>query len=121
MKGKRRIFARCAAALCALWICAALLAPMTAQTTQDTQTEKSTKAKRHKKSTSTGSASRSAPVTNASPADIQAAKANGEVWVNTDSGIYHKGGKWYGATKNGKFMSEQDAIKSGYKLAKNEK
>jgi hypothetical protein len=38
--------------------------------------------------------------------------------VNTDTKVYHKGGKWYGATKTGKFMSEQDAIKAGYHLAK---
>jgi hypothetical protein len=62
-----------------------------------------------------------APVKNASSAEIQAAKASGQVWVNTNSGIYHKGGRWYGATKEGKFMSEQDAMKAGYKEAKNEK
>ena len=28
------------------------------------------------------------------------------VWVNTDSGVYRKGGRWYGKTKTGKFMSE---------------
>jgi hypothetical protein len=62
-----------------------------------------------------------APMKNASPAEIQSAKASGEVWVNTSSGVYHKGGKWFGATKQGKFMTEQDAIKAGYKAAKNEK
>jgi hypothetical protein len=40
------------------------------------------------------------------------------VWVNTDSGVYHKSGKWYGNTKNGKWMTEQDAIKAGYHDAK---
>jgi hypothetical protein len=123
MNGKIRKFARWTAAACAFWVCVAWIAPLTAttQTSQDSQTEKATKAKRSKKSTATKVASETAPVTNASPADIQAAKSNGEVWVNTDSGIYHKSGKWYGATKNGKFMAEQDAIKSGYRLAKNEK
>jgi hypothetical protein len=61
------------------------------------------------------------PAKNASSAEIQAAKASGQVWVNTNSGVYHKGGRWYGATKEGKFMSEQDAVKAGYKEAKNEK
>ena len=37
------------------------------------------------------------------------------VWVNTDSGIYHKPGtRYYGKTKQGKYMSEADAIKAGY-------
>ena len=53
-----------------------------------------------------------------SAADIAAAKANGKVWVNLDTGIYHKGGRWYGKTKNGKFMSVDEANKAGYKAAK---
>jgi hypothetical protein len=44
----------------------------------------------------------------------------GQVWVNLDSGVYHRGGRWYGKTKNGKFMSEADAVKAGYKEDKNE-
>jgi hypothetical protein len=50
--------------------------------------------------------------------DIADAKANHKVWVNLDTGIYHKGGRWYGKTKNGKFMTEDDANKAGYKAAK---
>jgi hypothetical protein len=50
--------------------------------------------------------------------DIAAAKASGKVWVNLDTGIYHKGGRWYGKTKNGEFMSVDDAKKAGYKEAK---
>lgn len=50
--------------------------------------------------------------------DIAAAKASGKVWVNLDTGIYHQGGRWYGKTKNGKFMSVDDAKKAGYKAAK---
>lgn len=43
----------------------------------------------------------------------------GMVWVNTESNIYHKeGDRWYGKTKNGVFMNEQDAIKSGARLSK---
>jgi cytoskeletal protein RodZ len=45
----------------------------------------------------------------------------GMVWVNTDSGIYHKPGThWYGKTKKGKYMTEADAIKAGYHAAKKE-
>jgi hypothetical protein len=54
----------------------------------------------------------------ASASDIADAKANHKVWVNLDTGIYHKGGRWYGKTKNGKFMTEDDANKAGYKAAK---
>lgn len=49
------------------------------------------------------------------------AKASGMVWVNTDSGVYHKPGThWYGKTKKGKYMTEADAIKAGYHAAKKE-
>jgi hypothetical protein len=53
-----------------------------------------------------------------SAADIAAAKASGKVWVNLDSGVYHKAGRWYGKTKNGKFMTVDEAKKAGYKAAK---
>jgi hypothetical protein len=51
----------------------------------------------------------------ASSSDIAAAKSSGKVWVNLDSGVYHKGGRWYGTTKNGKFMTEAEAKQAGYK------
>jgi hypothetical protein len=53
----------------------------------------------------------------ASDPQIASAKASGMVWVNTDSGVYHKGGRWYGKTKTGKFMSEADAKAAGYKAS----
>lgn len=136
MTRKRTSFLRLAGAICGLALFGAVLASdaATASAGQNFQAEKSTKAKstkakRSKKSTAvaaesqTGSASRAkaAPVTNATPAEIQSAKSSGEVWVNTETGVYHKSGKWYGATKNGKFMPEQEAIKSGFRAAKNEK
>jgi hypothetical protein len=60
------------------------------------------------------------PTANASDSDISAAKSAGKVWVNTETGVYHKGGRWYGKTKQGKFMSEDDAKKAGYHEAKAE-
>jgi hypothetical protein len=51
-------------------------------------------------------------------AEIAAAKASGKVWVNLNTGIYHKGGRWYGKTKKGKFMTPEEARKAGYKAAK---
>jgi len=51
-------------------------------------------------------------------AEIADAKAKGMVWVNTGTGVYHKDGKYYGATKAGKFMTAADADKAGYHAAK---
>jgi hypothetical protein len=53
-----------------------------------------------------------------STTDIAAAKAAGKVWVNLETGIYHKAGRWYGKTKNGKFLTVDEATKAGYKPAK---
>jgi hypothetical protein len=45
--------------------------------------------------------------------------AHGQVWVNLDTGIYHREGtRWYGKTKNGKYISEVDAIAAGYRATK---
>jgi hypothetical protein len=60
----------------------------------------------------------SAPTTPAKP-QPPAANGAGVVWINTDTGVYHKQGtRWYGKTKHGKYMLETDAIKAGYKPAK---
>ena len=43
----------------------------------------------------------------------------GMVWVNTKSGVFHfEGDRWYGKTKEGKFMTESEALKAGYHAAK---
>jgi len=79
----------------------------------------------------TGAAASTLPATAAKPAPANApatkpaatqqtrpANSAGMVWVNTDSGIYHKPGtRYYGKTKQGKYMSEADAIKAGYRAA----
>ena len=100
-----------------------------------------TPAKKHPKkpkvaaapATTPAAASSSAATAAATPAakkhkapEPQAAQApgggNGQVWVNSETHVYHKeGSKWYGRTKNGKYMSEADATKEGDKAAKNEK
>jgi hypothetical protein len=62
--------------------------------------------------------SKSAAATAPTAAEIADAKSKGMVWVNTKSKVYHKEGPSYGTTKNGKFMTEADAEKAGYKAAK---
>ncbi len=64
------------------------------------------------------SGSTQASTTKPSAADIQAAKTAGKVWVNTETKVYHKDGKYYGNTKKGKFMTEADAKQAGYRAAK---
>jgi hypothetical protein len=45
-------------------------------------------------------------------------KKETKVWVNTHSGVYHcPGTRWYGATKEGKYMSECEAQKAGFRPA----
>jgi hypothetical protein len=56
----------------------------------------------------------------ASDPEIAAAKSSGKVWVNLDSKVYHKSGRWYGKTKSGKFMTEDEAKAAGYKAAQSE-
>jgi hypothetical protein len=42
------------------------------------------------------------------------------VWVNTKSGIYHfKGERWFGTTKEGKYMCEHAADAEGYRPTHN--
>jgi hypothetical protein len=43
------------------------------------------------------------------------------VWVNTATHVYHKqGSRWYGTTKQGKYVSEQDARNEGDRAGKEE-
>ena len=69
-----------------------------------------------------------APAPAPAPAKAAAAPASqgtpsaGNVWVNLDTGVYHySNSRYYGKTKNGKYMPETDAVKAGYHPAKNEK
>ena len=43
----------------------------------------------------------------------------GMVWVRTGSNVYHEpGDKWYGKTKDGRYMSEKDALAAGLRPSK---
>jgi hypothetical protein len=64
--------------------------------------------------------SKAAATPTASSPEIAAAQSSGKVWVNTESGVYHKSGRWYGKTKQGKFMTEAEAKAAGYKAAQKE-
>jgi predicted flap endonuclease-1-like 5' DNA nuclease len=62
------------------------------------------------------------PAKAASSSSSQSVPGPGTVWVNLESGVYHyPNSRYYGKTKNGKYMSEADADKAGYHPAKNEK
>ncbi|HEV2096212.1 MAG TPA: hypothetical protein VGQ82_06875 [Chthoniobacterales bacterium] len=42
----------------------------------------------------------------------------GQVWVNTRTHVYHKqGSRFYGTTKHGKYLSEEEALKEGARPA----
>jgi len=59
------------------------------------------------------------PAPPVSPAPYTAPPSKGMVWVNKDTKIYHReGDRWYGRTKDGQYMKEEDAIKSGYRISK---
>lgn len=58
------------------------------------------------------------PVPPPTAQEIADARTKGMVWVNTTSKVYHKDGQSYGATKHGKFMTEDAAKQAGFKAAK---
>ncbi len=42
------------------------------------------------------------------------------VWVNTRSGVYHyQGERYFGSTKEGKFLCEKDALREGDRVTHN--
>lgn len=66
----------------------------------------------------TGTASRQMPGGENAQATT-GAPGPGMVWVNTKTKVFHRqGDPWYGKTKHGKYMSEADAVKAGYRESK---
>ena len=88
-------------------------------TKQPTEPKKSDAAPQHAAPTPTASAT---PPANPSTPEKTTPKAKEKtVWVNTTTGVYHKkGSRWYGKTKRGKYMTEADAIRAGFKAAETE-
>ena len=57
--------------------------------------------------------------TTTAPDAAQQPPVKGMVWVNLDTKVFHReGDRYYGTTKHGKFMTEADAVKAGYREAK---
>ncbi|MGB2678207.1 MAG: hypothetical protein WAN12_14075 [Candidatus Acidiferrum sp.] len=104
-----------------------LLAAAAQQSGDQTDASSTKKSSESKQTPATPSGAAAASGASASPApaakpaatqQTRPANSTGMVWVNTDSGIYHKPGtRYYGKTKQGKYMSEADAIKAGYRAA----
>ncbi len=60
--------------------------------------------------------------TPSAPTTAQQPPVKGMVWVNLSTKVFHReGDRYYGNTKNGKFMTEADAVKAGYREAKTAK
>jgi len=50
--------------------------------------------------------------------EAQILPTTGMVWANVKSGVFHREGEhWYGKTEQGKFMTEAEARKAGYRPA----
>jgi hypothetical protein len=57
--------------------------------------------------------SETAPPVNATP---MPGGGHGMVWVNTETKVFHReGSRYYGKTKQGKYMTEDEALKAGYR------
>jgi hypothetical protein len=61
------------------------------------------------------------PTVGKAPEEAATPPAKGMVWVNLKSKVYHvEGDRYYGKTKSGEWMTEDEAIKKGYHKSKQE-
>ena len=71
----------------------------------------------------TADTSQPAPTsTSASATSPAPGGGNGKVWANKETKVFHReGDRWYGKTKNGAYMTEQEALAAGYRPVKEHK
>jgi hypothetical protein len=97
----------------------------TGSSTSSTGASSNTSASTAAAAPAAAAASKSSTASKSAPSATPAAGGGpGQVWVNTASKTkaYHcQGSKWYGTTKQGKYMSTSDAQAAGYHAAKGEK
>lgn len=68
--------------------------------------------------TGDASVSPSQPTMSSGEPSVSAGNLNITVWVNTKSGVYHcSNSRWYGNTKNGKYVTQKEAHAEGYRPA----
>jgi hypothetical protein len=61
-----------------------------------------------------------AQTTTLPPASAISCPGDKVVWVNSSSGVYHyQGARYFGRTKNGRFICEKDALREGDRPAAN--
>jgi len=61
------------------------------------------------------------PKVEKAPEQAATPPVKGMVWVNHKSKVYHvEGDRYYGKTKSGEWMTEEEAIKKGYRKSKQE-
>ena len=71
------------------------------------------------KRTSKSSETKRAEAAEGGAVAAQSPPQSGMVWVNSKTKIYHtEGDRYYGKTKSGKWMTEADAVKAGYRKSK---
>ncbi|HUI85511.1 MAG TPA: hypothetical protein VL240_14890 [Candidatus Binatia bacterium] len=52
------------------------------------------------------------------PSSATQGNPDAQVWVNTNSGVYHcSGTHWYGTTKSGVYMKQSEAQQKGFRPA----
>ncbi len=105
--------------VCALLIFSALLTAALVVCASTLQAQSAPSSASDKSQPSAAAAPKTANSSSATKPAKPAESGAGMVWVNTAAGVYHKkGSRWYGKTKKGKYMLEEDAVKAGYKPAK---
>src|SRR5579884_1404637 len=90
-----------------------------AQPATQSATQPKVSSRESNRSGETGEAERSIHPNGGDTAEAGPPPAPGMVWVNTKTKVFHEpGDPFYGKTKHGKYMTQADALKAGYRQAK---